>query len=269
MGVRLTTAYLAIVVGAYMVGLGNIWRFPALLMKYGGSGLITYLISVALLTILIASVLKVAHVEVGGILEHYERLNFPAFTLFFLVLNVLFMSYYSTVGGLALSGLITNSAPENILWKLLSSLAFILIVFVILIAGKKRVFDIMAISLLVFLALAGFVIFEMYSYLGSGGEILGPLKSLFTWKGFTIEMITDMMAQAAYSLGVGLGFYLIFGSFLPKKASPGLIAVAGAVIDTLASFMGLALFLLVSAILPTALITSTGIIFELTPLILS
>ncbi|WP_054841610.1 sodium-dependent transporter [Thermococcus peptonophilus] len=221
-----------------MVGLGNVWRFPALLLKYGGSGLIAYLISVALLTTLIASVLKVAHVEVGGILEHYERLNFPAFTLFFLVLNVLFLSYYSTVGGLALSSLITSKAPENILWKLLSSLAFILIVFVILMAGKKRVFDIMAISLVAFLVLVSFVIFEMYSYVGNENEILSSFKSLFAVKGFTVEMIADMMAQAAYSLGVGLGFYLIFGSFMPKKASPAIIAVTGAIIDTLASFMG-------------------------------
>lgn len=103
------------------------------------------------------------------------------------------MSYYFIVGGLVLFGFIINSVLENILWKFLSLLVFIFIVFVILIVGKKRVFDIMVILFFVFFVFVGFVIFEMYLYFGSGGEIFGLFKSLFIWKGFIIEMIMDMM----------------------------------------------------------------------------
>lgn len=267
---RTGTLYLVLVVGAYMVGLGNVWRFPKLLLEYGTGGLLLYLVFVVIFAEFIAITLEVARRKVGRLIEYYNReFGLPSLPLAFLIFDIMFLGYYSTVGGWSISGLFVEDPPKSVFWTLLSVVAFIILVFLIPLWGRDRVFDFMVVSLLIFIAMMGYIIWDMYIHVGGNGPTLEKIHEIMVWKGLSIKMAVEMAAQAAYSLGVGLGFYLILGTYLPSKVSPKSLAFGGALLDTLSSFLGLGMTLLAVSIVPTAAATGTEIVFHLVPWIIS
>lgn len=156
---RTGTLYLVLVVGAYMVGLGNVWRFPKLLLEYGTGGLLLYLVFVVIFAEFIAITLEVARRKVGRLIEYYNReFGLPSLPLAFLIFDIMFLGYYSTVGGWSISGLFVEDPPKSVFWTLLSVVAFIILVFLIPLWGRDRVFDFMVVSLLIFIAMMGYII---------------------------------------------------------------------------------------------------------------
>ena len=260
---RLSLGYLSLVVAAFMIGLGNIWKFPALLLQYGLGGLVVYLLFVAMIIPLIAVALESTKHRRYEILEYYfKEYGRPAFALLFLVFNVLLISYYTIVGGWTLSGLFI----EDVTGSLTGNLATLVIVFAILILvlmrGKEKTLDVMVISVgLFFLALiiSGLGIYVNVPNKAAIGE---TLSRAFTWKGITPDMIRDMAIQAAYSLSLGMGFYLVLGEFLPDEISGVKLATAGAVLDTTASLLATVGISMILAVDPTIPIEGTALLFQ-------
>jgi NSS family neurotransmitter:Na+ symporter len=55
---RLSFTYLSLTVAAFMVGLGNIWKFPSMVIEYGLGGLVVYIASVVVLIGMLAAALE-------------------------------------------------------------------------------------------------------------------------------------------------------------------------------------------------------------------
>jgi NSS family neurotransmitter:Na+ symporter len=94
-------------VAAFMVGLGNVWKFPSMIIEYGLSGLAVYIAAVAVLTGMLAAAVETTKKKGYEIMEYFSReYGKPAFALLFLVFDVLLIGYYSIVGGWTLSSVI-------------------------------------------------------------------------------------------------------------------------------------------------------------------
>ncbi|WP_170218369.1 sodium-dependent transporter [Palaeococcus ferrophilus] len=74
-----------------------------------------------------------------------------------------------------------------------------------------------------------------------------------------------MAEQAVYSLGVGLGFFLVMGSYLPDDVPTPLLALGGALVDTLASFLGTFLTGAVIGLNSPAAMDGDSILFTVLP----
>jgi len=259
---RFSLGYLTLVVAAFMIGLGNIWKFPALLLRYGLGGLIVYLVAVALIVPLIGVALESTKHKRYEVAEYYlKEYGKPAFALMFMVFNTLLLSYYSIVGGWTLSSGFVKGAQSGVSLASLirthtgATIATLVFVFVLLLAilirGKEKTLDVMAASVVLFFVALILGIVGIFLNVPDRGVALSAFKDAFTWKGISLNMLRDMTMQAAYSLSLGMGFYLILGEFLPEKVSGTKIAAAGAVLDTVAALLGTALLSMVVSIDPT------------------
>ncbi|WP_010477423.1 sodium-dependent transporter [Thermococcus zilligii] len=260
---RLSFGYLSLVVAAFMIGLGNIWKFPALLLRYGLGGLVVYLLSVAIIVPLIAVALESTKHKRYEILEYYfKEYGRPAFALLFLVFDLLLISYYTIVGGWTISSLFIKDVTGSLTGNLVTLVIVFVILILILMRGKEKTLDVMVVSVvLFFLAL---VVSELSMYLNVPNKtaIGETLSKAFTWRGITLGMIKDMVIQAAYSLSLGMGFYLVLGEFLPEKVSGMKLAAAGAVLDTTASLIATVSISTVLAVDPTIPIEGTALLFK-------
>lgn len=269
---RLSLGYLSLIVAAYMIGLSNLWKFPALLLKYGLGGLLFYIAVVIAMIPLIAVAMESTKHKRRELLEYYnEEYGRPGLGLMFFVFDVVLLSYYALVGGWPLTALAFKDVTSSFSGNILTLLIVFVILLLVLMHGKERTFDIMVIS--VALAFVSFLtaIFMLYVKIGqynTGSLFLTWLREAFAWKGISASMIKDMSQQAAYSLSLGMGFYLVLGEFLPEKISSLKLASVGALLDTTASILGTVLIAMVLAFSPDVPIQGTALVFKGLPEVL-
>jgi NSS family neurotransmitter:Na+ symporter len=265
---RLGTLYLTIMVTAFMVGLGNVWKFPSMIIEYGMGGLAVYVIAVVVLAGMLAAAVETTKEKGYEITEYFSReYREPAFALLFLVFDVLLIGYYSIVSGLTISSIILPEVPHSMAWNIGMAFLFIFIMLIILITGKKRTLDFMVVSFVLFLIAISVVIWYMYQSIGSNA-LYETMQNILVWKGLNLKMALDMASQAAYSLGVGMGFYLLLGAILPRKSSGTGIVVAAAILDTLMAFAGLILIATLITVEPLTTMNTSNLIFEDLPVLI-
>jgi len=117
--------YLSLVVAAYMVGLSNLWKFPALVLRYGLGGLLSYLLMVILMIPLISAALESTKNRRYELVEYYEKeFKTPGPAMAFFLFDILLLSYYSIASGWFLK----TMGPEGVLpsggWSILTLLIF-------------------------------------------------------------------------------------------------------------------------------------------------
>ncbi|ASJ08254.1 hypothetical protein A3L11_03035 [Thermococcus siculi] len=265
---RLSFLYLTLMVAAFMVGLGNVWKFPSMIIKYGLGGLAVYIASVVVLLGMLAAAVETTKKKGYEVTEYFSReYGKPAFALLFLVFDVLLIGYYSIVGGWTISSIILPEIPHNMAWNMGMAFLFIFIILIILVKGKRRTIDFMVVSFVLFVIATSVLVWYMYQSVGNAA-LSETMRDILTWRGLSLKMALDMASQAAYSLGVGMGFYLLLGAILPRKSSGTGIVIAGAVLDTLMALGGLMLIATLITAEPSTTMNSSDLLFEDLPLLI-
>ena len=257
------------------VGLGNIWRFPYLTGENGGGAFVlVYLLCVVLvgIPIMMAEILlgrrgrqspintirTIAAEE--GLSRHWHLLGWMGVIAGFIIL-----SYYSVIAGWTLAyifrtgtGLFVDadavyskqifteliSDPEKLLaWHTI----FILMTIVIVSRGVKSGLE----QAVKFLMPALFILLlVMVGYAMSTEKFMEGITYLFVpdferlaEKNFFADIFLPALGQAFFSLSIGMGAIMIYGSYLSQKSSITFNCFTIAIADTTVAILaGIVIF---------------------------
>ncbi len=252
------------------VGLGNIWKFPYITGENGGGAFVlVYLVCIALvgIPIMMAEVLlgrrgrcspinTMRHLAIESkTSRHWQLLGWSGVIAGFLIL-----SYYSVIAGWALSYVLRLASgafhgasakqvtstfsgmlasPGTLLaWHTLFMVMTMAVVAKGVSNGLERAVRILMPALFVILLI-------MVGYAIQTGAFMDGLRFLFRpdFSKITGTGVLIAMGHAFFTLSLGMGAIMIYGSYLPKDASIAktTFMIAGA--DTLVALMaGLAIF---------------------------
>jgi neurotransmitter:Na+ symporter, NSS family len=275
------------------VGLGNIWKFPYITgMNGGGAFVLVYLLCIAVIGIPIImaetmlgrrgrqdpiNTMKALAKE-SGHTQKWAVLGWMGVIAGFLIL-----SYYSVIAGWALayvprvaSGMFTNqeaagiksiftdliSDPEKLIaWHSL----FMFMTMMIVARGVKNGLE-KAVRYLMPLLMILLLILLFYSY--QSGAFAQGVNFLFNtdFSKLSSEGVLSAMGHAFFTLSLGMGAIMVYGSYLPSHTSIAVSAMWIAIMDTLVALVaGLVIFPIVFAnsLEPAA---GPGLIFQTLPL---
>lgn len=257
------------------VGLGNLWRFPFITGENGGAAFIliylacVFLIGVPIITAEI-TIGRMGHMSpIGAARAIIKRQKVSRFWMIvgYLSLAVPFFgfTYYSVVAGWSLNYAVEAglgsfdgfSSQSSGTWfgafaakpwhnVLLQGLVIMVTAYVVgrgIKNGIEKAVKIMMPALFIMLVLM--MVYGMFS--GGFGQ---AVEFLFTPDFSEITATTFMLAlgQAFFSVGVGVGFMMAYGAYLPAAADIPKNAVVIAGVDTLVAILaGLAIFPIVFA----------------------
>ena len=251
------------------VGLGNIWRFPYICGKYGGGAfLIVYLCFVFLL----GSVLMMSEFVIGRRSQHTPIKAFQTLypknkawglvgllgivTSFFILSQYLVISGWTTgyvwnsVRGV-LSSLGTDSAAISAFFTQFSTSqwtpvlflgVFSLIVLMVILGGVQKGIENVSKVLMPFLVLLVLVLCVRSLTLPGAGK---GVEYLFSpdFTRLTGEGVLAALGQALFSLSVGMGVMVVYGSYIPVNDDIFKTAMWITACDTLIALLaGLAIF---------------------------
>ncbi len=275
------------------IGLGSIWRFPYVMGENGGATFV-FLYLVCLLVVgfpvLVSEILIGRKTQLnpsGSFKEIGRHRGWQGAGKMTIFTGFLVSSFYATVAGWALGYLIQailgqltgfSSAGEaathfknfiaSPLWGVGVLIAFLSLAFFILYTGVRKGIEAgnkimmpLLFFVLLFLAVRGLMM--------PGGE--GGLAFVFKpdWSEVTPQAILLALGQAFFSLSLGQGTMVTYGSYLEKKENiPGTcvpITLFGIIVSMLA---GIAIFTIVfsAGLSPTA---GTSLMFETLPIVFS
>ena len=278
------------------IGLGNIWKFPYELGLHGGG---TFLLVYIPCVLLVAFPLVMAELMIGrmgrgspvhAITKITKEQRLPELWKVIGWLGVLasFMifSYYSVVGSWilfyvmeSLTGAFVDVPAEivqnsygallnNTEQMLILHSVFVLLVVVVLTRDVRRGLE--RAVLLLMPAFLGILIWLLL-YTSRVGDFEQAYQFIFTYDLSLIdeELIVSAVTQALFSLSIGIGILIMFGSYLGVKR-PLFLGVAGiSVFDTsIALIMGLLIFSIVFAF-GLQVDSGPGLIFETLPVAFS
>lgn len=257
------------------IGLGNIWKFPYLAGQNGGGAFVmVYLLCVAMIgvPIMIAETMlgrRGRQSPINALLtlakEAKASPNWHYAGWLGVVAGFLILSYYSVIAGWAMAYMfkINNALFERIdaenatrlfnefksshefllIWHSLFMAATMLIVSRGVSGGLERATRFMMPALFIML-----ILLDLYA-MNSGGFGQG-LAFLFNpdFDKLSGAGVLAAMGQAFFSLGLGMGSIMVYGSYLPSHVSIARSTVFVASTDTLVAVMaGLAIFPIVFA----------------------
>lgn len=257
------------------VGLGNIWRFPYIVGEYGGGAFVlVYLACILLigLPIMMAEIMigrrgRQSPINTMATLARDEGLNRSWGLLGWLgvVAGFLILSYYSVIAGWAVSyvfraggGLFTGldadgaqsvfegliSDPERLLaWHTLFMVMNMLVVARGVRSGLEQAVRVLMPALLIMLVL-------LVGYAMAEGHFVEGLRFMFRpdFGRLSGEGVLVAMGQAFFTLSLGMGAIMIYGSYLSSRASIARTSATVVGADTAVALLaGLAIFPIVFA----------------------
>ncbi len=257
------------------VGLGNIWKFPYIAGENGGGAFVLlYLLCIAVfgIPVMMSEVLlgrrgRSSPVNTMSTLAVEEKRSrvWRLLGLMGVLAGFLILSYYSVIAGWALAYVVetvtgtftgmssdqagevfTNliSNPQRLLfWHTL----FIVLTMLVVVRGvsnglEKAVRVLMPALFVLIIIMIGYAIMK--------GDFIEGLKFLFTpdFSKISPEVVLKAMGQAFFSLSLGMGAIMMYGSYLPDDASIATTSFQVALADTLVAILaGLAIFPIVFA----------------------
>ncbi|MDD8012620.1 MAG: sodium-dependent transporter [Acidobacteriota bacterium] len=242
------------------IGIGNIWRFPYMTGKYGGAVfLFVYLAAVVLLglPVLIAEIAigrATGKNPVGAFAELRPKSQWKLVGYMGVLAGMMILSYYSLISGWtlgyffktlagSLKGATTSATPlifdtfvRNFWLQAFLLAAFIFITGYIVskgIAGgiEKACKVLMPVLVVIMLILLG----RALTLPGAGKGLEFYLRPDFSK--LSPRMIIDAMGQAFFSLSLGMGAMITYGSYLKKDESIPAGAAWVAALDTVTAVM--------------------------------
>lgn len=275
------------------VGLGNIWRFPYVTGESGGGAfVILYLVCVAAigLPVMIAEIMlgrrgRQSPINTMRTLAQEEGRS-PAWQYvgwLGMAAGFLILSFYSVIAGWTLayalrtlSGVFNGataegvaaifeefiSDPERLLaWHTIFMVMTTIVVSRGVRSGLEQAVRYLMPALFVLLVV-------MVGYAMNTGQFEQAVNYLFTpdFSKITSGVVLNAMGQAFFSLSLGMGAIMIYGSYLSHTASIPRTAAIIALMDTLVAILaGLAIFPLVFeyGLAPSA---GPGLIFQTLPI---
>lgn len=257
------------------IGLGNIWKFPYMAGENGGGAFVLlYLVCVALfgVPVMMAEILlgrrgRSSPMNTMRVLAAEEKCSssWNLLGLMGVLAGFLILSYYSVIAGWALdyvfeigSGSFVNvtrdeagevftnliSSPRRLLfWHTL----FMVLTMVVVARGVSKGLE-TAVRLLMPALL--FLVLVMIAYAMVKGDFYAGLKFLFTpdFSKLSPGVVLKAMGQAFFSLSLGMGAIMMYGSYLPRDASIATTSFQVAIVDTVVAVLaGLAIFPIVFA----------------------
>lgn len=271
------------------VGLGNVWRFPFVVGKNGGAAFVlVYLIFLLILGFpLLTAELALGRGSGSGLEGAYKRLSSTHSRLWGILGtvifsgNVLLMIYYTSVAGWLESFMVSYltsgsardfssllaSAPTSGAYMFSAVAIATLICALGLNRGVERITKVMMISLL---ALISMIAVKALSLPGAMKGVEFYLKPDFApLLASPLSFCFDAMAQAFFTLSVGVGAMTIFGSYIDKRYSLAKEASLIIMIDTFVAFIsGLVIFPACAAF-GIDVKAGPGLIFEALPSVFS
>jgi neurotransmitter:Na+ symporter, NSS family len=242
------------------IGLGNIWKFPYITGEYGGGAfLFVYLIFIAAigLPVMLSELLigRRARRNAFGSFKRLAPKTFWYITGFLGVVSAyLILSFYGVVAGWsmhyaseAIQGHLTNKTPAEfetlffnfialpvkpVLWQLL----FMILTAVIVILGIKNGierFSKILMPVLVFILLI--LVVRSVTLPGAGKGLTFLFKPDF--QKLTREGILNALGHAFFSLSLGMGTLITYGSYVSKKNSLGSTALQVTIADTIVAIL--------------------------------
>ncbi|MFT6914907.1 MAG: NSS family neurotransmitter:Na+ symporter [Motiliproteus sp.] len=278
------------------VGLGNIWKFPYITGENGGGAFVLmYLLCIAIvgIPIMIAEVVigrRGGKSPLNSMRELITRDRLSSRWKWVggmgMLASFLILSFYSVIGGWALSyvgasasGAFAGASTEAIgaifgdlladpisllLWHSLFMLLVIIIVSRGIHAGMEKAINIlMPVLFMLLLVMVGYAM-STDKFAAGFAFLFNPDLSKLTTEG----MLTAL-GHAFFTLSLGMGVMIAYGSYLPKNVSIVKTAVTVSLVDTAVALLaGLAIFPLVFAngLEPGA---GPGLIFQTLPLAFS
>lgn len=257
------------------VGLGNIWKFPYITGEYGGGAFVlVYLLCIAVIgvPIMIAEVLlgrrgRQSPMNTMRDLAHEAGRNaiWRWIGWMGVLAGFLILSYYSVVAGVALgytvrAGLGSFEAvssagahalfkdfigdPERLLaWHTLFMVMTMVVVSRGVRSGLERAVTFLMPGLFIILVL-------LIGYAMAQGQFMEGLRFMFRpdFSKLSSEAVLVAMGHAFFTLSLGMGAIMMYGSYLSSKTSITRVCIAVAGLDTLVALMaGLAIFPIVFA----------------------
>ncbi len=237
------------------VGLGNLWKFPYLVGQNGGSA---FIIIYALLLVFIGVPLVIAEITIGrfGQLNPVGSYGLISPKLKWvgamgLVTGFVLLSFYPVVGGWILyylyhSFVSFGSNPDyakifaeytsNPYWPCITLLVFSLMNYIIVALGVEKGIEkyskIMMPALLVILVIVGIRTLTLPNALEGVRFIFKPDFSKLTGK-----TILDAVGQVFFSLSLGMGALMTYGSYLSKKDNLFKSSISIPFIDTIVALL--------------------------------
>jgi NSS family neurotransmitter:Na+ symporter len=257
------------------VGLGNIWKFPYITGEYGGGAFVlVYLACIAFIgiPIMISEVLigrrgRQSPINTMKTLAHEESQHGTWQLIGWggMAAGFIIISFYSVIAGMALAyvvrlagGTFTNvtgegaksiydalvSDPERLLaWHTIFMVMTIIVVSRGVRSGLEQAVKILMPALfLLLLLLVGYAMNTAYFDQG--------LQFLFNadFSKLTVGGVLTAMGHAFFTLSLGMGAIMMYGSYLPKGASIVKTSVTIALMDTVVALLaGMAIFPIVFA----------------------
>lgn len=258
------------------VGLGNIWKFPYITGEYGGGAFVlVYLICISCIGIPV----MMAEILIGrrGRQNPFNSLETiaieekasPAWKYLGaggVVAGLLILSYYSVIAGQAMAYIprllfgvyegVTPDGARNLHLALISDpekllawhTIFMMLTMMIVSRGvqrglEKSVTFLMPALFLILIVLVG------YAY-QTGDYFDQAVNFLFRpdFSKLTTEGVLTAMGHSFFTLSLGMGAIMVYGSYLPKKTSILKATLAITTMDTMVALLaGLAIFPLVFA----------------------
>lgn len=222
-------AFIASMAGA-AVGLGNLWRFPYMMGENGGGAfLVAYLIAL-IVVVLPIMMLEVAagRLSKGGAVHTFGKINrFGRYYGWFVVLiTVAITSYYLVITGWTLGYTVDAfrqdvevfpefSAGYNSVWYFI---AVTLLAGAILIKGVKAIETASKILMPVLLLVIIYLVFEASHT--SGWNQAKDFFFVVDWpRLLNVELWAFAFGQAFYTLAIGQGYLITYGSFIPRDTN--------------------------------------------------
>ncbi|MFB6246052.1 MAG: sodium-dependent transporter [Candidatus Pacearchaeota archaeon] len=242
---------------AAAVGLGNLWRFPYLTGENGGAAfIIAYVLSVILIGLpLMIMEIGTGKFTKGGPIKAFETIKKKAKPIGIAIVGVtlLIMSYYFVITGWTLNFAVKSlfgSIPSfGSFTSTLQPLLFFGIVVALgsyIVAKGVKVIEKMNIVLmpLLFVIVLGLTAYSLT--LGGAAKAISFLFEPDFASLLSPSLWLLALGQAFYSLAVGQGYLMTYGSFLKKKFNVARASGSVAAIETtIALLSGIMIFPLV------------------------
>ena len=278
------------------VGLGNIWKFPYIAGENGGGAFVLmYLLCILLLglPILIAEVMlgrkgranpvhaMLAQAKSAGVSKGWSFIGIMG-----VAAGIMILMYYSVVAGWSLEyvfqsatssymgktptdvaagfGVFAQDTTRQLIWH---SLFISITAFIVGLGVTRGIGN--AVNILMPVLFVLLLMLLWYAY--KNGEFMRGLTFMFSadFSKLTGQSVLTAMGHAFFTLSLGMGTIMVYGSYMPENQSIPGASVTVAFLDTLIALIaGMAIFPLVfaSGLEPGS---GPGLLFETLPIAFS